>query len=45
MRESLRETLISLRELFFTAAPFALLTIGRCSLSPTCCSTRRRRSA
>ena len=33
MRESFRETLLSLRELLFTAAPFVLLTIGLVALA------------
>ena len=33
MRESLRETLLTLRELLFTAAPFVLLTIGLVALA------------
>ncbi|MEO5881272.1 MAG: TAXI family TRAP transporter solute-binding subunit [Caldimonas sp.] len=33
MRESLRETLLSLRELFVTAAPFVLLAIGSLALA------------
>ena len=33
MREGLRETLLSLRELFFTAAPFVLLAIGLVALA------------
>ena len=44
MRASFRETLLSLRELFFTAAPFVLLAIGLRRRWPTCCSIRRRRS-
>ena len=45
MRDQLRDTLLSLRDLVATAAPFVVLAVGAARRSPTGCSIRRRRAA